>query len=38
VKEHNIYWWAGTLFGSLCDLRLGQSESTPANDRTPVEV
>ncbi len=22
VKEHNIYWWAGTLIGELCDLRL----------------
>jgi trehalose 6-phosphate synthase len=25
VKEHNIYWWAGTLIGDLCDLRLGRS-------------
>jgi trehalose-6-phosphate synthase len=22
VKEHNIYWWAGSLIGELCDLRL----------------
>ena len=22
VKDHNIYWWAGTLIGELCDLRL----------------
>jgi trehalose 6-phosphate synthase len=22
VKEHNIYWWAGSLIGVLCDLRL----------------
>jgi trehalose-6-phosphate synthase len=22
VREHNIYWWAGTLIGDLCDLRL----------------
>jgi len=22
VREHNIYWWAGTLIGELCDLRL----------------
>ena len=22
VKEHNIYWWAGTLIGALCELRL----------------
>ena len=25
VKEHNIYWWAGSLIGELCDLRLGRS-------------
>ncbi|HEY0264987.1 MAG TPA: trehalose-6-phosphate synthase [Granulicella sp.] len=24
VKEHNIYWWAGTLIGDLCDLRLNR--------------
>jgi trehalose-6-phosphate synthase len=24
VKEHNIYWWAGSLIGALCDLRLEQ--------------
>jgi len=28
VKEHNIYWWAGSLIGDLCDLRLGR-DSTP---------
>jgi trehalose-6-phosphate synthase len=22
VKEHNIYWWAGSLIGNLCELRL----------------
>jgi alpha,alpha-trehalose-phosphate synthase [UDP-forming] len=22
VRDHNIYWWAGTLIGELCDLRL----------------
>jgi trehalose 6-phosphate synthase len=22
VKENNIYWWAGTLIGELCELRL----------------
>jgi trehalose 6-phosphate synthase len=22
VKEHNIYWWAGSLIGDLCDLRV----------------
>lgn len=25
VKEHNIYWWAASLIGDLCDLRLGRS-------------
>jgi trehalose-6-phosphate synthase len=24
VKEHNIYWWAGSLIGDLCDLRLSR--------------
>lgn len=22
VKEHNIYWWAGSLIGELCELRV----------------
>ena len=22
IREHNIYWWAGTLIGELCELRL----------------
>jgi len=25
VKEHNIYWWAGSLIGYLCDLRLSRA-------------
>jgi trehalose 6-phosphate synthase len=24
IKEHNIYWWAGSLIGDLCDLRLSR--------------
>jgi trehalose 6-phosphate synthase len=24
VKEHNIYWWAASLIGALCDVRLEQ--------------
>jgi trehalose 6-phosphate synthase len=24
VKEHNIYWWASSLIGELCDLRLNK--------------
>jgi trehalose-6-phosphate synthase len=31
VKEHNIYWWAGSLIGALCELRLEQKgDVTPA--------
>lgn len=31
VKEHNIYWWAASLIGALCELRLdpiGDAKST----------
>jgi trehalose-6-phosphate synthase len=28
VKEHNIYWWAGSLIGELCDIRLNEKERT----------
>jgi len=24
IREHNIYWWAGSLIGELCELRLKQ--------------
>jgi trehalose-6-phosphate synthase len=24
VRDHNIYWWAGTLIEELCDLRLNR--------------
>jgi trehalose-6-phosphate synthase len=27
VREHNIYRWAGTLIGELCDVRLDLPES-----------
>ena len=27
VKEHNIYWWAGSLIGELCELRLNRAEA-----------
>ena len=30
VKEHNIYWWAGSLIGELCDLRLEDNEHSTA--------
>ncbi len=38
VKEHNIYWWASNLIGSLCDLRVNPAENASVSDRTPVEV
>ena len=39
VKEHNIYWWAGSLIGELCDLRLKKMNGTKAfvSSRTPRE-
>ena len=30
VKEHNIYWWAGSLIGQLCELRLKKAATTKA--------
>lgn len=35
VREHNIYWWAGSLIGTLCELRLDEKDgmSTSAPDR-----
>jgi len=30
VKEHNIYWWASSLIGELCDLRLEDNQRTTA--------
>jgi len=38
VKEHNIYWWASSLIGSLCELRVGAGENASVSERTPVEV
>jgi trehalose 6-phosphate synthase len=40
VKEQNIYWWAGSLIGALCELRLEQAESASSfvPDRIPVEM
>ena len=28
VKERNIYWWAGSLIGHLCDLRLSRASAS----------
>ena len=31
VRENNVYRWAGTLIGELCDVRLDNAESSPTN-------
>jgi alpha,alpha-trehalose-phosphate synthase [UDP-forming] len=36
VKEHNIYWWAASLIGALCDVRLEQKGD--ANSAAPDYV
>ncbi|MGC9292162.1 MAG: alpha,alpha-trehalose-phosphate synthase (UDP-forming) [Acidobacteriaceae bacterium] len=40
VKEHNIYWWAGSLIGELCDLRMKGPEAKTASspEDHPLEV
>jgi trehalose 6-phosphate synthase len=35
VKEHNVYWWAGSLIAELCEVRLdqpGQSHERVSDD------
>jgi trehalose 6-phosphate synthase len=36
VKEHNIYWWAASLIGTLCDLRL--DHKSDAKSTAPEHV
>jgi trehalose 6-phosphate synthase len=36
VKEHNIYWWAASLIGTLSDVRLEQKGD--ANSAAPDYV
>jgi trehalose 6-phosphate synthase len=37
IKEHNIYWWAGSLIGALCELRLKKTAGTKmSQERTPL--
>jgi trehalose 6-phosphate synthase len=37
IKEHNIYWWAGSLIGALCELRLKKTAGTKTSqERTPL--
>jgi len=38
VKEHNIYWWASSLIGALCELRMTPGEIASDSERTAVEV
>jgi trehalose-6-phosphate synthase len=40
IREHNIYWWASSLIGTLCEVRLEQAEpvAVPTNDRVTVET
>jgi trehalose 6-phosphate synthase len=28
VREHNVYRWAGTLIGELCDVRLDAAQQS----------
>jgi trehalose-6-phosphate synthase len=37
VREHNIYWWAGSLIGALYDVRVNPSESANNSERSSVE-
>jgi trehalose-6-phosphate synthase len=30
VRENNVYRWAGSLIGELCDVRLDIPENSPA--------
>jgi trehalose 6-phosphate synthase len=36
VREHNVYRWAGTLIGELCDVRLDMSDSSAMNFAPPL--
>jgi trehalose 6-phosphate synthase len=38
VREHNIYWWASSLIGTLCEVRLEQTESPAASMPERVSV
>jgi trehalose 6-phosphate synthase len=38
VREHNIYRWAGTLIGELCDVRLDLPESGGEKFRASASV
>ena len=38
VREHNIYWWASSLIGTLCEVRLDQTDSPAASMPERVSV
>ena len=38
VREHNIYWWASSLIGTLCEVRLEQTESPVASMPERISV
>ena len=38
VREHNIYWWASSLIGTLCEVRLDQTDSPAASTPERVSV
>jgi trehalose-6-phosphate synthase len=38
IKEHNIYWWAGTLITELCEIRLDAPEDVHGKFRASASV
>jgi trehalose-6-phosphate synthase len=38
VREHNVYRWAGTLIGDLCEVRLDVAESEGNKFRAGASV
>jgi alpha,alpha-trehalose-phosphate synthase [UDP-forming] len=38
IEEHNIYRWAGTLIGELCELRLDEADESPEKIRAASSV
>jgi len=36
VREHNVYRWAGSLIGELCDVRLDSELAGPGSSLTPL--
>ncbi len=38
IREHNIFWWAGTFIGALCDLRVKQDDWNRTSQSEDVPV